>query len=384
MAYKPAKEIVERIKDTVDINFIIKPAYILKAVVGFIRIYRFSEYKKIKVFNMLKNLLLFMIFAVIVVVLCQCPSKPTETTTTTIDIDAILYKDMISVNGGQFIQGNLSDNTFDHTVSAFEIGKYEVTYELWFCVRQWAENNGYKFYNKGREGNSGGIGTDPSSIKHRPVTCIWWYDTIVWCNAYSEMLNKIPVYYSDEFFKIPLRYVSYIDEYDTSKGFNKKFYILWDSTNDGYRLPTEGEWDFSARYIDGLLWTENQNFSGSNDYYSVEQESEKYGWYEKNAFSVGIQHPDYGTHKVGEKSPNKLEIFDMTGNVSEFCWDWYSDFPDTEKTDYRGPQTGIFYKKIIRSGSWRDNGLNCQVGRREAIFPDEMKDFIGFRVAKSK
>ena len=97
--------------------------------------------------------------------------------------------DLVSVPGGTFNQKATmgSPDNFDHTISSFSIAQYEVTYELWYTVKQWAEDNDYEFANDGQEGSNGTVGAQPTDAEHEPVTNISWRDAIVWCNACSEM-----------------------------------------------------------------------------------------------------------------------------------------------------------------------------------------------------
>jgi hypothetical protein len=90
----------------------------------------------------------------------------------------ILYRDMVAITGGTYTQFD-GTSGFVHTISNFLLGKYEVTYELWYTVYQWAISNGYTFANAGREGNDGTIGVAPTSAKYEPVTYINWRDAIV-------------------------------------------------------------------------------------------------------------------------------------------------------------------------------------------------------------
>ncbi len=99
----------------------------------------------------------------------------------------ILYREMISITGG-------TPDNFNHTISDFKLAGYEVTYDLWYKVHNWALSNGYTFANPGTEGNDGTVGTVPTTAKYEPVTTINWRDAIVWCNAYSEMSGYTPVY----------------------------------------------------------------------------------------------------------------------------------------------------------------------------------------------
>lgn len=115
-------------------------------------------------------------------------------------------RQMVPVQGGTFNQVDLFNNTgFNHTLSNFSIGKYEVTYELWYTVRQWALQNGYTIPSTGREGTWGSDGQVPTNLE--PVTRITWRECIIWCNAYSEWDGKQPVY--------------------TSNGLEQKLRIFW-------------------------------------------------------------------------------------------------------------------------------------------------------------
>jgi uncharacterized repeat protein (TIGR02543 family) len=127
------------------------------------------------------------------------------------DIDplgGISYRDMYDVTGvddGSYTQRygfksgqSFAEGGFVHNISDYRIGVYEVTYELWYSVYQWANENGYAFSNPGTEGNDGDAGTEPTAgAQHEPVTMINWRDAIVWCNAYSELQGFRPVYYTD-------------------------------------------------------------------------------------------------------------------------------------------------------------------------------------------
>jgi formylglycine-generating enzyme required for sulfatase activity len=109
----------------------------------------------------------------------------------------IPYRDLVSVPGGEFNQISAVAGlpNFDHELSAFKIAQYQVTYELWHKVKQWAEDNGYTFANDGQEGHDGTEGDQPTDAEHEPVTNISWRDAIVWCNAYSEMAGLTPGIY---------------------------------------------------------------------------------------------------------------------------------------------------------------------------------------------
>jgi formylglycine-generating enzyme required for sulfatase activity len=287
--------------------------------------------------------------------------------TITANFIEVTYRDMVSVPSGTFTQSG-----FTHSISSFEIGKYEVTYELWYAVRTWAEGQGYSFANLGREGWDGTIGAEPTASKYEPVTYISWRDTIVWCNAYSEMAGKTAVYENES--GIVIKNSNNVTECDSA---------VIRTTANGYRLPTEGQWQYAASYIDGNNLLPSNHVSGdtSAPYYTSTVVG-NYAWYRVNAYNVGSSHPDYGTHEVGTRFINHhLGIYDMSGNVYELCWDWGGDYPTSAETDYHGPITGSY--RVIRGGSWNYDANYLQVGYRSWSSSYNGFNLVGFRVARS-
>lgn len=272
----------------------------------------------------------------------------------------------------------------------YYIGKYEVTYALWYEVSEWAKLNGYTFANKGIEGNLGVPGDVPSTGKYEPVSTINWRDAIIWCNAYSEREGLTLVYYTDAGFQIPLRNSSdgsYSDSVNLVAGSYDNPYVKWNA--NGYRLPTEGEWEYAARYQDGMTWTPFNYLSGASAGYADKTAS----------FAVGVFH-SYSdltltgvtkTANIGTKMANSLGIKDMSGNLYEWCWDWFGNYPGSVQNDYRGvslANSNPYSRRLLRGGGWNYPIIDAKTGHRGYGYPfgesnSSLGFGIGFRVARS-
>jgi formylglycine-generating enzyme required for sulfatase activity len=253
---------------------------------------------------------------------------------------------VISVPGGTYTQTD-GTSSFSHTISTFKMGKYQVTSNLWNAVYQWAVANGYTFADVGAGSGSA------------PVTTVSWRDVIVWCNAYSQEAGLTPCY----------TYFSAVIKDSTNATACDNAVCVWE--NNGYRLPSEGEYQYAASYIDGSSWTPYNYASGATADYTNATATGLVAWYSANTS---------GTQAVGGKTANALGIYDMSGNVWEWCWDWYGTYPGTS-TDYRGPASGSY--RVLRGGSYAAPASDLQVGGRNYDNPYLADGHVGFRFART-
>lgn len=231
-----------------------------------------------------------------------------------------LEKGQNNLNNMVFVEGGVFHNGVSNVrVNNFYIGTYEVT------QKEWAEIMGY----------------NPSNWKanNLPVENISWYEAIEFCNKLSHQENLNPVYAIND----------------------NSVVVNWNA--NGYRLPTEAEWEFAAR---GGKFADSSDFSGSNKIETV-------AWFNKNSKRK--------TQAVGTKLPNLLNIFDMSGNVFEWCWDWYGEYPGFAQVNPKGSANGE--KKIIRGGAWISDKQFCKIDSRSSEFPETKGYLIGFRIVRN-
>ena len=139
-------------------------------------------------------------------------------------------------------------------------------------------------------------------------------------------------------------------------------------TGKNFRLPTEAEWEYAAR---GGNLSQGYKYSGSNDVAEV-------AWFRDNSYAVGSSSPDYGTHPVGTLAPNELGLYDMSGNVSEWCQDFYGTYSSSAQMNPTGPTSGSH--RVYRGGSWGVNARYCRVSYRLNYTPTGISSNYGLRL----
>ena len=260
-------------------------------------------------------------------------SKFTAIDIDNVDIfDSLSYDEMVKVEGGTFTMGATAEQGSDYdsdelpthqvTLSDYYIGKYEVTQQLWEYVMSYS-----------------GTCADGSSMSA--------YASDVWLGSDPSSSYGVGDYY-------PAYYVSYYDIVDIFLPRLNKI------TGRTYRLPTEAEWEFAAR---GGKQSKGYKYSGSDNIGVV-------AWYTGNSGGK--------THQVGTKEPNELGIYDMSGNVWEWCGDWYGSYSSSAQTNPTGPSSGS--GRVLRGGSWGSNARSCRVSHRDYLNPSYRYGNSGFRV----
>ena len=229
-----------------------------------------------------------------------------------------LVDNMVRVEGGTFLMGSNRDNNDDET-DLVERPIHQVTLSSFSIGR----------FEVTQEEWQALMGDTPTGFKSNkmPVKCVSWRD----CQKFIKNLNKL--------------------------------------TGKNFRLPTEAEWEFAAR---GGNDSHGFRYSGSDCLDDV-------AWYSDNCIDDGAESLENGTHEVGRKSPNELGLYDMSGNVYEWCLDKYGEYGSAAQTNPKGPSSGTC--RVLRGGSWTNYEQGCTVSCRSFSAPGMLHAIVGFRLA---
>jgi sulfatase modifying factor 1 len=273
--------------------------------------------------------------------------------------------DVSLIPAGNFLMGNQMDPNEGNVeelpvhavnVSAFYMDKYEVTKALWDEVAAWAEANGYDI-----NATSGSGKAD-----NHPIWHVTWFEAVKWCNARSQKEELTPCY--------------------TVGGEVMKTGTETPECNflaNGYRLPTEAEWEKAARgglsgkrfpWGDAISHSQANYYSSPEYSYDVSPTREYDPAYRTGGFPY--------TSPVGSYAPNGYGLYDMTGNVWEWCWDFYdsSYYASSPLSDPRGSASGA--ERVLRGGGYSTFANSSRISRRGLSVPD-YNGLLGFRCARS-
>ncbi|MFZ1073072.1 MAG: SUMF1/EgtB/PvdO family nonheme iron enzyme [Verrucomicrobiia bacterium] len=271
---------------------------------------------------------------------------------------------MVLIPAGSFTMGDTLDGEDDAIptniyVSAFYMDTNLVSYSQWQTVYGYATNHGYNFDNAGA-----------GKAANYPVETVDWYDGMKWCNARSQLAGLVPVYYTD----------GGMTQLYTN-GDTDTVYANWAA--NGYRLPTEAEWEKAVRgglsgqrFPWGLTISESQAnyYADTNDY---PYDLGPYDGYNTNFNTGGFPY----TSPVGYFAPNGYGLYDMVGNVLEWCWDWYgTPLGQPTPNNPTGPTSGS--NRACRGGDWGIRAIGMRCAARNHALPYGTDTIFGIRCVR--
>ena len=281
----------------------------------------------------MKKILILSLAFIMLTVLSACTQQNT-----------IIPEGFVLVNGGYFKNENSNLYQTNVKVSDFYISQYEVTQKEWLEV----------------------MGDNPAEVQgdNLPIVNVSWYDVIEYCNERSIKEGLTPYYNIDKENK---------DPNNLSEDDKIKWTVTINARANGYRLPTEVEWEYAAS---GGQDSKNYLYSGSNS-------ADDVAWYFRNSgdeylteawYWAMIEANNSQIQPVGQKQSNELGLYDMSGNVREWCWDWIGENTVTESGEER----------VIRGGGWIGEDVPCEISYRSSMEAHYAQPDLGLRVSRNR
>jgi formylglycine-generating enzyme required for sulfatase activity len=257
--------------------------------------------------------------------------------------------EFVFVEGGTFQMGSPAseadrkDNETPHqvTVGSFYMGKYEVTQKEWREV----------------------MGNNPSDFRgdSLPVESVSWYDAVEYCNRRSQKEGLSPAYTIVK---------DRSDPNNRNTDDSVRWQVTWNRNADGYRLPTEAEWEYACRAGTTTPFNTGNNIGADIANYD--------GNHPYNNGSKGVYRQT--TTAAGSFPPNPWGLYDMHGNVWEWCWDWYEAYASGAQTDPTGAGAGAY--RVLRGGSWYSDAVELRSAVRGLATPSDRSRILGFRLVR--
>jgi formylglycine-generating enzyme required for sulfatase activity len=268
----------------------------------------------------------------------------------------------VEIPAGSFIMGSprgefgRSFDEVDHEVTitnGFFLYQKEMTFDHWRVVRDWGRKNGYSDLPDGKVASS-----SDGHVGQHPVSDVSWSDVVKWLNAWSELEGHEPCYYfSGEVYRA-----------------GSAWSISCDWSANGYRLPSEAEWEYACRAGTTTAYYTGQVTTDSDRFCMREMALEDSAWYCSNSES--------NSHEGGRKLRNGWGLYDMLGNSAEWCWDSYAQYQFFPKENPVGPERGG--ERIVRGGHTGSLHIHCRAANRDKRREFFRSDSIGFRPAVSR
>jgi len=258
--------------------------------------------------------------------------QPVQTSSANLPANFVLVPGGTFTMGSPLSEAEHSNIEVQHQVSlsAFAISKYDVTFD---------EYDAYCQATGTAKPSDSGMGRGS-----RPVISVTWYDAVAYCNWRSQQEGRKPAY--------------------TISGNN----VSWDQSANGYRLPTEAEWEYAAK------GGPQASSLAVNAVYAGSPNIDQVAWYSDNSGGK--------THPVGQKAPNGLGLYDMAGNVWQWCWDWYGSYSTGSQSDPTGAASGG--DRVLRGGGWVNLARLVRSATRGGDGPGYRDDCNGFRLVASQ